>query len=98
MVTARSSETQSAVMQLLLAEHPTLLSRDEIQREVGSRAGADEALSHFLKLGLVHELDDYFWATRAMMAAEEASTAHMLYGCRSNVGYDDPLSRNPPSP
>ena len=69
-------------MQLLLAEHPALLSRDEIRREIGAEISADDALAHFQRLGLVHELDDFFWATRTAMATEEVATAHILFDDR----------------
>jgi hypothetical protein len=81
-ITHSSSATQSDVMQLLLAAHPALLSRDEIRREVGSASGLDEALEHFVRLGLVHQCDDFFWASRTMMAAEEAATAHLVLDSR----------------
>jgi hypothetical protein len=80
----QSSLKQSAVMELLLATHPTLLSRDEIRREIGSQVKVDDALAYFERLGLAHRLEDseheYFWATRSAMAAEEACTAPTLEG------------------
>jgi hypothetical protein len=66
-------------MQFLLAEHPALLSRDEIAREVGDETATDEALAQYSRLGLVHRLsaarDDFYWPTRTALAAEEAVTA-----------------------
>ncbi len=70
------SVAQSTVIQLLLASHPALLHRDEIRRELGNCIDADDALAYFERVGLVHQLDDFFWATRTAMAAEEAATAH----------------------
>lgn len=79
----RSSDfKQTAVMQILLTAHPTLLSRDEIRRELDDQIAADDALETFRRAGLVHRLTthdgDFFWATRAAMAAEEAVTGPAL--------------------
>jgi hypothetical protein len=77
-----SSAADSAVMQLLLAQHPTLLSRSEIGRELGTGQSTDDTLSRFESLGLVHRIaadsGEFFLATRTAMAAEEAITAHVL--------------------
>jgi hypothetical protein len=51
-----SKPKQAAVLEILLASHPTLLSRSELRREVGDRVQADDALAHFERLGLVHRL------------------------------------------
>jgi hypothetical protein len=77
-----SNTLQAAVMQTFLATHPTLISRDELRRELGSPFDVDDALAHLGRHGLVHRVNgpdgqDFFWATRAAMAAEEASTAHL---------------------
>ena len=79
----QSSPQQSAVMQLLLAAHPALLSRDEVRREIDSRIDADDALAQFVRVGLVHRIRadggaEFFLATRTAMAADEACTAHIL--------------------
>jgi hypothetical protein len=73
-----TTRTGSAVFQLLLATHPTLLSREEIGREIGDSSGVDDALRRFAGLGLVHELGGFVWPTRTAIAAEEASSAHLL--------------------
>ena len=75
-----SSAAESAVMQLLLAAHPTLVHRDEICRELGGDVAVDDALAHFARLGLVNRVEDFYWASRLMMAAEEAATAHLTVG------------------
>jgi hypothetical protein len=77
-----SSATESAVMQLLLATHPTLVHRDEICRELGEHDAVDDALARFAGLGLVNRLEDFFWASRLMIAAEEAATAHLTVATR----------------
>jgi hypothetical protein len=69
-----SPEGQAAVTQLLLATHPSLLHRDEIIREIGNAPDVEDALVYLTRMGLAHELNGFFWATRAMMAAEEAVT------------------------
>jgi hypothetical protein len=80
----QSSLKQSAAMELLLAAHPTLLSLEEIRREVGDPIAADDALAYFLRLGLAHKIESpaggYFWATRTATAAEEACTAPSIEG------------------
>jgi hypothetical protein len=80
-------------MQLLLAEHPTLLHVDEIRREAsGDRVGVDDALAYFERAGLVHVLDGFYWATRTAMAAEEAATAHIVLEDRGTArSVADPL-------
>lgn len=82
-----SSPTASATLQLLLATHPVLLSRGEIEREMadpreGERGthNVADALAHFERLGMVHRLEDaagreFFWPTRTAMASEEGCTA-----------------------
>jgi trehalose-6-phosphatase len=74
---------EAATMELLLAAHPSLLSRGEIRREIGSATDVDDFLVRFASLGLVHFLpgddrtgeNDFFWATRAAIAAEEVRTS-----------------------
>ena len=71
-------------MELLLAAHPALLSRDEMCREVGSQHETDDALAYFCRLGLAHWLTDpsgdFVFSTRTAMAAEEACTAPTVEG------------------
>jgi hypothetical protein len=70
-----SSTKQIAIMQELLAAHPALLARDELEREFEDPVAVDDALGYFQRMGLVHSIDDtYFWATRAAVAAEELVT------------------------
>jgi hypothetical protein len=70
-----SSTKQIAIMQELLAAHPALLRRDELEREFEDPVAVDDALGYFQRMGLVHSIDDtYFWATRAAVAAEELVT------------------------
>jgi hypothetical protein len=70
-----SSTKQIAIMQELLAAHPALLTRDELEREFEDPVAVDDALGYFQRMGLVHSIDDtYFWATRAAVAAEELVT------------------------
>jgi hypothetical protein len=65
----------SGLLDLLLHEHPTLLSGDEIMRELGfSEATLADALAHVEGMGLAHSLGGFVWATRAAMAADELST------------------------
>jgi hypothetical protein len=75
-----SSQVQAAAIEMLMARHPGLISRQELQRELGSRVGVDDALAYFTRLGIVHQVEgadgtDFFWATRTAMAAVEAATA-----------------------
>lgn len=75
-----SDAVQAATMEMLLATHPGLLSRNELHREIDARTGVDDALNYFLRLGLVHRIEnaageEFFWATRTTMATEEAATA-----------------------
>jgi hypothetical protein len=75
-----SSLKQSATFETLMASHPTLLSRDELRREINDQIGVDDALAYLQRVGLVHRIEgpggeEYFWPTRTAMAAEEAVTA-----------------------
>ena len=60
-------------MELLLHVHPALLSRDEILRELHGLGdiAVQDALARCEGVGLVHSLGDFFWATRAAIAADE---------------------------
>lgn len=69
-----SEPTARAVMQELLAAYPALLSRHELQRELGDPLGVEDALDYCQRMGLVHVIDDYVWATRSAVAAEELVT------------------------
>lgn len=60
-----------ALFQQLLAAYPALLSRHELQRELGDPVAVDDALDYFQRMGLLHTIDDYVWVTRAAVAAEE---------------------------
>jgi hypothetical protein len=76
----KSDPKKAAVVKLLAASHPALLSRDEIRREIGDRIVADDALCYLERVGLVHCLGDFFWLTRTAMAAEEVVTAPVEKG------------------
>lgn len=69
-----TTATGAAIVQLLLATHPALLSHEEIVREIGDRVAVDDTLAYLQRMGLAHKLNGFWWATRAMMAGEEAAT------------------------
>jgi hypothetical protein len=64
----------SAVAGLLLDSYPALLSRDEIRREIGDEARVDDALDYLERIGLAHRVEDFFWTSRAALAADELAT------------------------
>jgi hypothetical protein len=61
-----------SILSLLLTEHPTQLSREEIRRELTGRKriDVDDALAYLTRAGLAHESDGYFWATRAAVRGD----------------------------
>jgi hypothetical protein len=60
------------LLELLLHEHPTLLSREEIIRELDlGEVAFEDNLAHLKRVGLVHELGGFYWATRSAIAADE---------------------------
>ena len=60
------------LLELLLHEHPTLLSREEIIRELDlSEVDFQDHLAHLRGVGLVHELGGFYWATRSAIAADD---------------------------
>lgn len=66
--------TTVAVMQVFLAGRPSLISREEIQREIGDPIQVNDALAYLTRMGLVHQMGGFFWATRAAFACEDAVT------------------------
>jgi hypothetical protein len=70
--------SERAVFTLLLDAHPTLLSRAEIAREIGT--DVDRTLDYFERNGLVHRLtdeteQDFFWLTRPALLTDTIDTA-----------------------
>jgi hypothetical protein len=63
----------SAVIGVLFEAHPTLLSRDEIRRELADigRIDVDDALERLARLGLAHRHGDFYWATRTAIEGDE---------------------------
>jgi hypothetical protein len=60
------------LLELLLHEHPTLLSREEIIRELDlSEVAFEDNVTLLKRVGLVHELGAFYWATRSAIAADE---------------------------
>jgi hypothetical protein len=60
------------LLELLLHEHPTVLSREEIIRELDcSDVAFDDSAAHLRRVGLAHELAGFYWATRSAIAADE---------------------------
>jgi hypothetical protein len=60
------------LLELLLHEHPTLLSRAEIIRELDfSEVAFEDSVAHLKRVGLVHELGGFYWATRSAIAADD---------------------------
>jgi prephenate dehydrogenase len=83
-----SNAVQAALMQTLLATHPTLISREELRREHDNAIAVDDALAYLARLGLVHQIEndggqEFFWATRTAMAGEEATTAIISTECET---------------
>jgi hypothetical protein len=50
----------TAVAGLLLDRYPALLSRGEIQREIGDQVGVDDALGYLERIGLAHRVEGFF--------------------------------------
>jgi hypothetical protein len=46
-------------------------SVDEIALEVGNRPEAEDAIGRLQRAGLVHRLDNFVWATRVALYAEQ---------------------------
>jgi hypothetical protein len=60
------------LLELLLHEHPTLLSREEIIRELDfSEVAFEDNVAHLKQMGLVHELGGFYWAARSAIAVDE---------------------------
>lgn len=65
---------QRALLELLLASHPALLSREEIVRELtgdpdefAERDLVANSLRDLVSAGLLHRIGDFFFATRAAL-------------------------------
>lgn len=66
-----SRQEEVDVMERLLAAHPALTHRDELDAEVRDPVAVADALERLERVGLIHRAGAYAWATRAAMAAEE---------------------------
>jgi hypothetical protein len=75
----REGETiEAAVLELLLALHPTQLTLDELSREIGTaggRLGAAEitepAVRHLVGAGLLHHHGPFLVPTRAALRCDQ---------------------------
>lgn len=61
----------AAVIVVLGAAYPALLSVDEVAREVGDQLATTDALARLRGAGLVHELGGFVWPARAAARAKE---------------------------
>jgi hypothetical protein len=69
MASEQEQHTDAVVLEILL-DDPRLYSVDEVEREIGSREARD-GLNRLHAGGLIHRLDNFVWATRAAIKAEE---------------------------
>ena len=67
-------DRDSVILDLLLIEHDGIWSIDELKRLVGDAVGVEDALARLTALGLVHQLEEYVFASRA------AAHVHKLAG------------------
>ena len=64
--------TESAVLQLVLALHPTALSFEELMRELGGdRDAAERAVRDLAGAGLLHRKESFVAPTRAALRFDE---------------------------
>ncbi len=71
--TARDdAATESAVLQLVLALHPTALSFEELERELGDeRDAVERAVVGLAGAGLLHRTESFVAPTRAALRFDE---------------------------
>lgn len=63
---------ESAVLQLVLALHPTTLSFEELVRELGDdRDAVDRAVADLAGAGLLHRKESFLVPTRAALRFDE---------------------------
>lgn len=64
--------TESAVLQLVLALHPTALSFEELVRELGDeRDAVERAVADLAGAGLLHRKESFVAPTRAALRFDE---------------------------
>ncbi|HXV04628.1 MAG TPA: hypothetical protein VFP23_01835 [Solirubrobacterales bacterium] len=75
---AEDATVESAVLQQLLALHPTLLTIEELMREVAAepadfaaRDAVERAIADLAAAGLVHRNDDFVVPSRAALRFDE---------------------------
>lgn len=67
-----ANDHESFVLAMLLdADYQRPWSIEEVQREYGDRVAAKDALDNLRGAGLIHQLGDFVFATRAAVRAEE---------------------------
>lgn len=75
----REGETiEAAVLELLLALHPTQLTLDELSREIGTTGGrlgdteiTEPAVHHLVGAGLLHHHGPFLVPTRAALRCDQ---------------------------
>ena len=71
----QDSETDRAIMDLLLIDSPGPWAVDEIAREIGDANDARDGLARLARGGLIHRLEGFVFASRA--AAQAAQLASL---------------------
>jgi hypothetical protein len=62
---------QRALLGLLLAAHPAMLSLDEVRRRLSDVVDVDDALEHPSRDGVINRLGDLVGASRAAVRTDQ---------------------------